>query len=221
MLQLEMKKRDASKQSNAALKAEGKVPAVCYGPHFESTPVIIDDVEFRKVYREAGTSGVIQITGDVDEQCLVQDMQAHVVTGELQHVDFKILTKGETTEVTVSIELVGTSPAKENRIGLLNFSHKEIVLETIPSKIPESIEVDISGLENLGDAIKISDLNLGDDVTILDEDTTTIVSITEFDEEEPEDEEMTDIAMEPELVDQKGKGEEEGSEGDSQEKDAE
>ena len=219
MLQLEMKKRDVEKDSIASLKKEGKVPAVCYGPHFDSTPVIIDDVEFRKVYREAGTSGVIQITGDIDEQCLVQDLQAHVVTGDLQHVDFKILTKGETTEVTVAVELVGTSPAKENRIGLLNFGHREIVIETIPSKIPESIEVDISGLENLGDAIKISDLNLGDDVTVLEDENITIVSITEFDEEEPEEEEMTDVAMEPELVDQKGKGEE--ADGETSEENAE
>lgn len=209
MIELKVLKRDPQ-DSNEYLRSQGLVPAVLYGSHFESVPVSIEDGEFRKAYREAGTSHLISTIGDISgELCLVQDVQAHVVSGELLHIDFKVVNQGETTEVTIPVVLVGESPAKKNSIGLLNFSHEEVVIETLPSKIPEKIEVDISGLVAIGDAIKLKDVKLPEGVELVDEANTTLVSIVAPREEEPEEEPTErDSAMEPELVDQKGKGEE-------------
>jgi len=209
MIELKIVKRDVN-GSNEYLRSQGLVPAIMYGSDYDSTPISVEDIEFRKVYREAGTSHVINTTGDIaGEMCLVQDMDAHVVSGDLLHIDFKVINKGETTEVTIPIVLVGESPAKKNGIGLLNFSVEEIVVETLPMNIPESVEIDISELKNLGDSIKMSDVTLPKGVELAEEEDFTIVSIVAPREEEPEeDEEMEDVAMEPELVDQKGKGEE-------------
>ena len=146
MIELNVFKRDVE-DSSEYLRSQGLVPAVMYGSTFDSMPVSVNDIEFRKVYREAGTSHLISTTGDVaGELCLVQDMQAHVVSGDLLHIDFKVVNKGEKTEVTIPVVLVGESPAKKNGVGLLNFAHEEVIVETLPSSIPESIEVDISGL---------------------------------------------------------------------------
>ena len=207
MIELKVLKRDPQ-DNNEYLRSQGLVPAILYGSDFESTPVSVDDIEFRKVYKEAGTSHLITSTGEVSgEMLIVQDMQVHVVSGELLHIDFKVVEKGQKTEITVPIVLIGKAPAKENKIGLLNFSNEEVVIETIPSNIPESIEVDITGLANLGDSIKISDIKLPEGVELVDDEDFTIVSIVSPREEEPEEEAETDTVMEPELVDQKGKEE--------------
>lgn len=209
MTELKFTKRDPKNESPEFLRSQGLVPAVCYGAGFDNTLVSVEDVEFRKVYRKVGNSGLINTTGDISgEQCLVQDMQVHVVSGDMLHIDFKMVAKGETTEVTIPVEVTGKSPAVENKIGLLNISHDKVVIETIPSKIPESITIDISNLEHLGDSIKISDIKLDSAIKVLDDMNTTLVSIISPQEDKPEDE-AADAPSEPELVDQKGKEEKE------------
>ena len=205
MIELNVFKRDAE-DSSEYLRSQGLVPAVMYGSTFDSMPVSVNDIEFRKVYREAGTSHLITTTGDVaGELCLVQDMQAHVVSGDLLHIDLKVVNKGEKTEVTIPVVLVGEAPAKKNSIGLVNFAHEEVVVETTPSSIPESIEVDISGLAQIGDGIKLSDIKLPKGVELVDDPETTLVSIVAPRTEEIEESNDSGVSMEPELVDQKGK----------------
>lgn len=211
MIELKVLKRD-TKESTEHLRSQGLIPAVMYGSGFESTPITINDGEFRKVYRDAGTSNVINTTGDISgEMIIVQDMHVHVVSGDILNIDFKVVNKGEVTEITVPIELVGESFAVKTNVGLLNFSHEEVVIETVPSKIPNNIEVDISGLKELGDNIKLSDIKLPEGVKLIDDVETTVVSIIAV-KEEREEESISEEDMQPELVDQKGKGEEESVE---------
>lgn len=211
MIELTVKKRD-SKNSNDFLRSQGMVPAVIYGHGFDNASLSIDDSELRKVYKKAGTSHVINLKGDTTAtMCIIQDMQVHVVSGDILHVDLKVVNAGETTEVTIPLTLIGESPAHKNGIGLINFSLEEITIETLPSNIPDKIEVDISGLNNLGDSVKLSDLKFSKDIKVLDDMNTTIVSIVAPREEEPE-EPAEPVSMEPELVDQKGKAKEEDAE---------
>jgi len=106
MTELKIVKRN-TKDNNEHVRSDGLIPAVLYGTEFESTPVAVDDIEFRKLYREVGTSHIINTTGDIaGEMCVVQDMQVHVVTGEILHIDFKVVEKGQKTEITIPVTLV-------------------------------------------------------------------------------------------------------------------
>jgi len=212
MTELKLTKRDPEKKSAKSLRSQGNVPAICYGGGFENTPVYVNDIDFRKAYRKVGTSGLISTSGDIlGEQCLVQDMQVHVVSGDLLHIDFKMVAQGETTEVTVPIEISGEPLAVSNKIGAVYIANSEVVIETIPSKIPESIKIDISKM-NMGDTIRVSDLHLGKGIEAIDDANMLIVSLSGIREnEEEEEEEKEDGSMEPELVNQKGRKEEEES----------
>ncbi len=205
MIELKIVKRD-KEGSNEQLRGQGLVPAVLYGADFKSTPVSVNDIEFRKVYRDVGTSNIINTIGDIKgEMCIVQDMHVHVVSGEILHIDFKVVEKGQKTEVTVPITFVGESIVEKNSLGIISFSHEEALIETIPSNIPDQIEVDISILKEVGDSIKLGDIKFPDGVELLDNPEITIASaiIPKENEEEPE-EVAVDTEMEPELVDQKG-----------------
>ena len=203
MIELKITKRD-TQESTDYLRSQGLIPAVMYGAGYESIPVSVRDNEFRKVYRNAGTSNVITTTGDISgEMVLIQDMQVHVVSGKILNIDFKVVNKGETTEVTVPLRFVGESPAVKNNVGLLNTSREEVVLETIPSKIPDHIEIDISVLANLGDNIKVSDIKLSEGVKILDDINETIVSVIGTQEDAGIDNAESEPFVGPELVNQK------------------
>ena len=209
MTELKLTKRDPEKESAESLRSQGNVPAICYGGGFDNTTVYVNDIDFRKVYRKVGTSGLITTSGDISgEQCLVQDMQVHVVSGDLLHIDFKMVAKGETTEVTVPIEVSGEPSAVSDNTGAIYIANSEIVIETIPSKIPESIKIDISDMK-MGDTVRVSDLNLGKDVVAVDDADMLVVSLSGIKEnEEEEDVSTEEVSMEPELVSQKGKKEE-------------
>ena len=126
-------------------------------------------------------------------------MQVHVTSGAVLHVDFKIVAAGEKTEVAVPIETQGEAPAVAGKKGLLRIAHSEINIEAIPSKVPSEITIDISGLNEVGDSIKVSDLNLGKDITILEEADMEIVSISAL-QEESEDEEGSGPTLEEVLA---------------------
>jgi len=206
MIELKVLKRDV-KDSNEYLRNQGVVPAILYSADMESTPILVDDIEFRKVYREAGTSQIINIIGDITGvMCVVQDMQVHVVSGELVHIDFKAIKKGETTEITVPIELVGESPAAKNSLGALNFANNEALIETIPSKIPDHLEVDISGLAAIGDSIKMGDITLPEGVVMMEDANMTVATIVEL-VENVEEETDTGVTLEEVLADPSAKDE--------------
>lgn len=206
------------KESLNHLREQGRVPAICYGAHTDNILISFNEGEFRKCYREAGSSSVIQLTGDVDEQCFIQDMQVHVVSGDILHADLKIVAAGETTQVDVPIVTTGEAPAVINRIGLLRIGHPELSIEAIPSKVPSEISIDVSGLKEVGDHITIADLNLGEGVTILEDESITLVSISSFQEEDEEEDDGP--TLEEVLADPNNKEEGEGDDKESEEKEA-
>ena len=182
-----------------SLRSSGIIPGVCYGANTESTPVTFTDIDFRKAYREAGNSTVVALAGDFSgKQCFIQDMQVHVVTGQILHVDFKIVDQNETTEVSVPVHVSGEALAVTKKLGLLHIAQHELTISAIPSKIPHEILVDVTNLKEVGDAIKVSDLNLGKDVAVLEDLDEVVVTISALQEEvEGTGPSMADVLAEP------------------------
>ena len=89
---------------------------------------------------------------------MFQDRQIDPIIGRLIHADLRRIKRGEKIEVTVPIELIG-DPVGAEEGGVLTQQMREINVFCRPSKIPDSIEVDVSELE-MNEAIHISDLKL-------------------------------------------------------------
>ncbi len=198
MTTLTLTKRDTAANLDM-LRKSGVVPGVCYGSNTESTPVSFSDSDFRKVYRHAGSSSVIDLAGDfAGKQCFIQDMQVHVVSGEILHVDFKIVDQSQETEVSVPVEITGEATAVAKKLGLLNVAQHELMIAAVPSKIPHQISIDVTSLMEVGDSIKVSDLNLGKDVRILEDADEVVVTISALHEEsETNGPSMADVLAEP------------------------
>lgn len=216
MLKLEVKKRDP-KQKLDEIREEGNIPAVFYGNEVESTPIVLSDSEFKSVWKKAGGSALISLTGiDKDKEAVIQDIDIDPVSSQVRHIDFYIIKKGQVMEVDIPLEFMGVALAVKELGGILVKVMHELKIEVLPTNIPQNIEVDISSLETLESQIAIKDLVLPEGVKALVDPDEVVASISQA-TEEPEETEIADIADIE--IEQKGKkedeaeGEEEVSEG--------
>lgn len=185
-MELVVTKRDI-KQNLGTLRKQGVLPAVVYGRSEESTPISVNRKDFEKVFRQAGESSVITLTGLGEaKDALIHEVAVHAVSGVPLHADFYAIQKGQTVTVSVPLEFAGVSPAVKDLGGILVKVMYEIEMEVLPKDLPHSIHVDISTLATLDDQIKIADLALpASAVLTLDPDeVVAMISVAKEEEEE-------------------------------------
>ena len=199
------------KESPVKLRKEGMVPAVYYGKKEKSTPIAVDKISFKKVWKEAGESSIITLKmdhGSIDS--LLYEVQVDSVTGEPIHADFYTVDKDTIIHANVPLEFVGVSPAvKDLGATLVKVLH-EIEVKSLPKDLPHIITVDISSLSEIGSHINVSDLKLKEGVTAILK-PTEIVALIEEARIEVEEEPVLPIDLSAIEVEKKGKTEEEGA----------
>ncbi len=209
MITLEIQKREDSENLNK-LREEGVIPAVMYGSKEKAVSVSVSKKEFEKVLKEAGESTVITLnTKEGKKSAMIHDIQFDPVKDIPVHVDFYVVEAGKEIEVNVPIDFIGVSVAIKELNGTLVKVLHELPIKGIPSKLPHSIEVDISVLEQLDSHIKAKDISLPDGIMLAggDDDIVASISVAKEEEEEVEESDLSSIE-----VQKKGKKEEEAPE---------
>lgn len=193
-----------------AVRATGNIPAVFYGPKAESTPITVNGPEFIKVWRQAGESSVITLTGlGEDHDALIHDISKDPVRDTVTHVDFYVIEKGKKVQVAVPLEFVGEAAAVKTLGGSLIKVMHELEIEAMPKDLPHAIEVDISALVDFDAQIKVSDLKLPAGVTA-EVDGDEVVALVSAPREEVEEEASGPIDMSTiGISEERGKKEEE------------
>lgn len=170
----------AGKGSSRAIRRDGRIPAVVYGAKKDVTMVTIDHVSIMKLLN---TGGFLSTTYDIEvegkkEMVLPRDVQFHPVTDWPLHVDFLRLAQDAMIAINVSVNFLNEeeSPGLKEG-GIINAVRYDLELNCPANNIPESIDIDLTGLE-LGDSIHISDITLPKGVTpIIDDRDFTIATI--------------------------------------------
>ena len=190
------KRENSGTGDSRSLRLEKKIPGIIYGDKKDPISVLLDE-KILKVKIKDPTFFSKQCEIKFNDQVikvLPKDLQLHPVKESILHIDF--LRVGENTTVTL---LVPVKFINENKCpgikqgGVLNVVRREIELITLVSKIPESLEANLDGLE-IGDSIHISSISLEEGVkpTISDRDFTiaTIAppTVMKVEEEKPVEE---------------------------------
>lgn len=213
-LVLEAERRTLIGKKVKTLRRQGRVPAIIYGHAIEPIAISLAAREANRVVPTLTSSQLITVkVGNKEEfAALVRERQRDVILGDLIHVDFLAVSMTETLRASVPIELVGESPAVKSLIGLLMTGVETVEVEALAKDLPNRIEVDISGLAEIGDSLTVRDLDIPAGVEVLvdlDETIAIISAPTTFEEEgEAEGEELFEGESEPELV-RREEGEEE------------
>lgn len=179
------------------LRAAGRLPAVVYGGESEPVHISLDAHDAEYLFRNISVDNTIvdlELPGEKESaQTLVREIQAHPWKPVLLHVDFLRIQKGVTIDVNIPLQLVGTPVGVQLEGGQLDQIIYDLPIRCIPSKIPEIIEVDVSGM-NLHDVMHISDLTFdeGIEVAIAPERTICAVSLQRAEEAAAADEEDED-----------------------------
>jgi len=208
MIELTVEKRDTKETRTKILRANGKVPAVVYGPKQESVPLTLSLKEFEKVFKQAGESSVIALNGATVKalSVLIHNVDRDPITSIPRHIDFYAIEKGAKVVVAVPLIFVGESPAAKAGANLTKVLH-EVEVEAEAIHLPHEITVDISVLENINDQIHVRDIALPHGVVLISTPEEVVVLVQEVQEEAKEVSGTPD--METIEVENKGKQDEE------------
>jgi large subunit ribosomal protein L25 len=181
---------DTGKGVARKLRAVGRIPAVLYGHGNASVSLSIQakDLDTLLKTSHAGLNTLIDLEGDsavAGKVVLIKELQRHSVAGTLSHADFFEIDATAKIHVSVPIKLEGT-PEGVKLGGVLEHMMREIDLLCLPNAIPDSLEVDVSGM-NQNESLHVSDLTLPEGVeTGVDEALPIVHVATKKIEEEVE-----------------------------------
>jgi large subunit ribosomal protein L25 len=136
----------------------------------------VDTLALRPLVHTAETYRVVVRLDGQEYEAIVKDVVFHPVEYTPLHVDFQALTKGEKITVTVPIRLEGNAPGVRTG-GVLAQPLHELEIRCVPADIPGHVSVDVSALE-LGQALHVADLRLGDGVEVLTDPGLTVAAVT-------------------------------------------
>jgi large subunit ribosomal protein L25 len=203
------KRETFGKASIRELKKNGLIPAVVYGLNEPPVAIAISPKSVARVLAsDTGMNSVmfLQREGtDIKRHVIIKDLQRDPLTSRLRHVDFMRVDMTIKVRVKVPVRLVGTAIGVKAMGGVLDFAHREIELECLPSMIPAHIDVDISNLA-VGDSVRFEQINLGPNVLITGDAHQVVCSVHGKAAEE-EVAAPVAAAVEPEVV-KKGKKDE-------------
>ncbi|MCB0102031.1 MAG: 50S ribosomal protein L25 [Anaerolineales bacterium] len=208
---LKAEKRDVIGKQVKAMRREGKLPAVIYGRHLEPISISLDAHSTGLALAKVTASSLVTIElNGTEYPALVRERQRDYIKGNLTHVDFLAVDMNETIRTSVGLLFSGVSAAVKDYNGVLVHNLERLEVECLPADLPERIIVDISLIKQIGDIIRVKDLNISDKVTILadEEEPIAVVTITKDEASAQSAGEGAESAS-PELSVERGKKEEE------------
>jgi large subunit ribosomal protein L25 len=199
------------------MRAEGRIPAVLYGPNEETIAISLDNQEITHLLQRITVENTLielKLAGKAKKsyQTLIREVQHHPYRPFLQHVDFYCVPEGRKVHLEVPIVLHGTSVGVRMQGGLIQHVLRDLEIMVLPTQIPEHIVVDISELK-IGDSIHVEHLAKGDYDVLTDPHQTVVtvvppVVIKEPVEEVEAVEAVEEEPAEPEVISRKKETEE-------------
>jgi large subunit ribosomal protein L25 len=152
-----------------AVRRRGEVPAVLYGHNVEPQALSIEARSLRRVWHQAGHSHLVDLAleGARVRKVLIRELQVSPRTTELMHVDLFAVNLREKLTVEIPLIPIGESPAvSEFKLGVLQQIITSVNVECLPGDIPALLNVDISGLVEVDQGIRLGEVPLPERVTL-------------------------------------------------------
>jgi len=156
-----------SKGDVRSLRLAGNIPGIIYGGTEQNQKVTVLKKTLKVlIAKENFLSNIITLNlNGKPQNVLPREITYNVVSDEPIHIDFLRVVPGVKIRIEVPVQFINheTSPGLK-RGGVLNIVRRKIELKCPSEKIPESIVIDLDGIE-IGESFKISSIKLDEGVT--------------------------------------------------------
>lgn len=149
---------ETGKKASKRDREKGLIPAEVYGHSAANQSLLVDAIEWASLLREDHDINLLDLVGDkIKKTVLIKDVQFSVIKKDPIHIDFQEVKMDEVLTTSVVIHALPGDPVGLSHGGLLEQIMHEIQIICKPANLPESIQVDISGLE-VGESLHVKEL---------------------------------------------------------------
>jgi large subunit ribosomal protein L25 len=170
-------KRSAVKK----LRTSGRVPAVIYGRKTkpQTLELTLKDIE-NLIHNSASENVLVDLSVADDSRpkrlALVQEVQHHVLSGSVLHIDLHEVAEDEKVTITVPVEAAGEAVGVKTSGGVLEHVLFKVKVRALPKDLPEVLMVDVSNLE-IGQAIHIGEIPVPTGVEIIGDKNIPVLAV--------------------------------------------
>lgn len=180
--ELKVSRRDITGKKVKLLRKEGITPVNLYGPNIQSVSLQAETALVKRLLGKAGRNALISLKLDGDKKpkmVMVRDIQRDPLNDALLHVDFFQVEMTHKVRADVPLKFVGESPVAKGRRAMVIESLTAFHVEALPADLPRNIEVDLSRLQAMDQAIHVRDIVVPDGVVVLTDLDQVIVKVME------------------------------------------
>jgi large subunit ribosomal protein L25 len=184
------KRTQFGKGAARKIRRDHKIPAVMYGHGAEPVHITLPGHDTMLALKVANAVLTIVIDGD-EQLALAKDVQRDPIKPIIEHVDLVIVRRGEKVTVDVPVHVEGEAAAET----VVTVDAQTLQLEVEATKIPENLVISVEGLE-VGTQIKASEVELPAGATLVTDEETLVVNITQQISQEELDAELAEAEEE-------------------------
>ncbi len=178
IIEVELTQRDIVGKGLGRLRTTGQVPAVIHNHGKESMHVMGDFLKLTKVYSQAGKHHPVELKiGDKQKLALIKDVDFDPRKHQLRHVVFQAIKQNEKTTAEIPVVLVGEEIPAEKKSLLVLTQLDSVQVEALPRDLPDEVTVDATKLEEVGDHLYVSDIDVPNGVTILSDSEASLAVV--------------------------------------------
>jgi len=163
------------------LRRQGITPTHLFGHDVSSLALQCDTAKLQRIIAQTGRTRPINLEIEGDKRprtVFIREIQRDELTRQLLHVDFFQVKKTEKIKVDIPIVFVGEAPAMKEKENILTHGVTSLAIECLPGEVPPQIEVDLSHLEEVEQAIYVKDIVLNPDITVMTEPDQLMVKVS-------------------------------------------
>lgn len=179
-LSLKAQDREILGKQVKKLRRDGFIPAHVFGKKVPTEHVSVKAIDFSKIFAQAGETGLIDLKiGDSKVRpVLIREVQVDPVRGSTLHIDFYQVNLTEKVRVSVPIRVVGEDPevVKMGEAVVIQ-PMSEVEVEALPTQLPDHLEVDITSLQAIDDALNISQITVPEGVEVMADSEAVVVKL--------------------------------------------
>lgn len=180
--ELKVSHRDVLGKKVRFLRREGLTPVNLYGPNIESLSLQVETSLLKRLIAKVGRNALIALKVDSARKprmAMIRDLQRHPLTGELLHVGFFQVEMTRGVKAKVPLLFLGEAPAAMTSRATLIENLTSLDVEALPADLPRNIEVDLTVLEEINQAIHVRDIVVDEAVEVLNDPDQLVVKVME------------------------------------------